>query len=254
MSKVDDHRAALRGLGEWEPYLRQHSGLPGPRGNLELAHAVAQEGPATPGGPEKFHNWAALGPDVAPENTPDCFVAFCGVLGLGALLAGGKGDRSALLALLRQRASDPRWRIREAVATGLQLWGDADTDRLIAEMDAWAAGNYYEQRAVAAALCEPRLLTDSRRTGAVIRLLDTITNRVASAPATDRKTDAFRALRQALGYCWSVAVAADPQGGVPRFECWLDHPDLDVRWIMRENLGKKRIASLNIRTPSSYSP
>ena len=41
MSKVEDYRAALRQLGEWDQYLMANSNLPGPRGNLELAQAVA---------------------------------------------------------------------------------------------------------------------------------------------------------------------------------------------------------------------
>ena len=44
MTKVDEHRAALRALQDWEPYLLDHSGLPGPRANLELIAAVADEG------------------------------------------------------------------------------------------------------------------------------------------------------------------------------------------------------------------
>ena len=44
MTKVDEHRAALRALQDWEPYLVDHSGLPGPRANLELIAAVADEG------------------------------------------------------------------------------------------------------------------------------------------------------------------------------------------------------------------
>ena len=107
MSKVSDYRNELRGLDDWEPYLRDHSGLPGPRGNLELAHAVAQEGAGIPGGADRFLRWAALTSDVAPENTPAGYVAFCGVLGLGALLASGQGDRAALLALLRVRCVRP---------------------------------------------------------------------------------------------------------------------------------------------------
>ena len=109
-------------------------------------------------------------------------------------------------------------------------------------MEEWAEGSYYEQRAAAAALCEPRLFKDHGYTGAVIGILDRITAQIASAPTADRRTDPFRTLRQALGYCWSVAVAADPEAGLPAFERWLDHPDLDVRWIMRENLSKKRMA------------
>jgi hypothetical protein len=243
MSKIDRYRAALRGLDDCEPYLAAHSNLPGPRGNLELAHAVAQEGRR-----EQFLRWVALTPEFAPENTPAGYLAFCGVLGLGALLARGESDPAAVLALLRERASDPRWRVREAVATGLQLWGDGDMSDLLAEMDRWADGGYYEQRAAAAALCEPRLLRDPVAALATLDILDRITERVAAAPAGDRKADSYRTLRQALGYCWSVAVAAHPDAGVPRFRRWLAHPDLDAQWIMRENLGKKRIAALGIRS------
>ncbi len=243
MSRISDYRAELRTLADWEPYLRAHSGLPGPRGNLELAHAVAQEGTES-----QFRRWSALTPEEAPENTPEAFLAFCGVLGLGAVLArGGPGGATPPLQALRLRAADPRWRIREAVATALQLWGDADMDGLLTEMTRWAAGNYYEQRAAAAALCEPRLLTEPSRTHRVLDVLDDITAAIAAAPTVDRKTDPFRTLRQAMGYCWSVAVAADPAAGVPAFRRWLAEDDFDVRWIMRENLGKKRIAALNIK-------
>ncbi len=240
MSRISEYRAELRGLTDWDPYLLAHSGLPGPRGNLELAHAVAQEGTE-----EQFRRWAALTPEAAPENTPQAFLAFCGVLGLGAILARRQGTSAAEtspLQALRTLASDPRWRIREAVATGLQLWGDADMPGLLAEMAEWAGGGYYEQRAAAAALCEPRLLAAPETAASVLEILDRMTEGIAAAPAADRKSEPFRTLRQALGYCWSVAVAADPAGGLPLMERWVIHPDLDVRWIMRENLKKKRLA------------
>src|SRR2546425_12182310 len=44
--RVDGYRNDLRGLKDWEPYLRKHSGLPGPRANLELVAAVAEEADA----------------------------------------------------------------------------------------------------------------------------------------------------------------------------------------------------------------
>ena len=50
------------------------------------------------------------------------------------------------LQTLRTLASDPRWRIREAVAMALQRWGDADMAGLLAAMADWAAGNPLEQR------------------------------------------------------------------------------------------------------------
>jgi hypothetical protein len=51
-------------------------------------------------------------------------------------------------------------------------------------------------------------------------------------------------LRQALGYCWSVAVAADPATGLPRFRTLAAADDPDVAWIVRENSRKARLANV----------
>jgi hypothetical protein len=53
-----------------------------------------------------------------------------------------------------------------------------------------------------------------------------------------------RTLRQALGYCWSVAVAAAPAAGLPRFQALEEYDDRDVAWIVRENRRKARLAKL----------
>jgi hypothetical protein len=47
-----------------------------------------------------------------------------------------------------------------------------------------------------------------------------------------------------LGYCWSVAVAADPPNGLTRFIALESTDDADVRWIVRENAKKARLAKL----------
>ena len=253
MTSTETYRAALRDLAaaDWESYLLAHSNLPGPRGNLELAAAAADLGDEA-----QLRRWAALGPDAAAENTPGCFLAFCGVVGLGRLLgewnsqqpsqsppAWATDQPTEVLAILRALAADPRWRIREAVAMALQRWGDADMDGLLAAMTDWAAGSPWEQRAAAAGLCEPRLLRDAAHAAAILRILDAIT---ASIPQiTDRKGDAFRTLRQGLAYCWSVAVAALPDAGKPLMEKWLVGHDPDIRWIMRENLKKNRLVKMD---------
>jgi len=118
LSKVDSYRQQLRQVGDWDSFLLAESRLPGPRGNIELARAVAEEGEA-----RLFWRYLHWGVDRAPVNTPPEFLAFCGTLGLGRLLV--DGDVKALTAL-RSQASDPRWRIREAVAMALQRWGEAD--------------------------------------------------------------------------------------------------------------------------------
>ena len=231
MARVDEYRQALRQLPEWEPFLLAHSGLPGPRANLELAAATADVADAA-----TLRRWSALGPDEAPSGSPREFLPFCGVVGLGRLLA--EGDRSQLDAL-RRHASDPRWRIREAVAIALQRYGDADFDALLRGMHAWAAGSPLERRAAVAALCEPRLLTGPDRVRGVLGLLEDVT--AGLRRLGDRRSDEVRTLRKTLGYAWSVAVAADPEVGRPRFERLLADDDPDVRWIVRENLRKKRL-------------
>ena len=50
---------------------------------------------------------------------------------------------------------------------------------------------------------------------------------------------AFQALRKALGYGWSVAVAAYPNEGKPVFDHWLNSKDKDVRWVMKEEPEEK---------------
>lgn len=235
MSRSNEYRRRLQALQDWDAYLLAESGLPGPRGNLELAQAVADEGDRA-----RFERYVTYGPDRAPVNSPYEFLAFCGVVGFGRLLA--EGDRELLIAL-RAHAEDPRWRVREAVAMALQRLGDVDMGCLIEAMSEWATGTPLEQRAAAAALCEPRLLKQPEHAHAVLQILNAITTTVEGA--SDRRSEAFLALRKGLGYCWSVAVVALPEEGKALMEKWLASEDKDVRWIMRENLKKARLERMD---------
>ncbi len=231
MTKVEDYRHALRELDDWVPFLEKNSNLPGPRGNLELAHAVAQEG-----NKEQYEYFLTY---QAEENTPEVFVVFCGVIGFGKLAA----NQPELFNRLREYASDPRWRVREAVATGLQLAGDQNMDLLLSEMKTWSKGNWYEKRAAAATLAEPRLLKNPKHAKQVLQIFDKIT---ASMVTNDKpKDESYKVLRQGMGYCWSVAVAALPDVGKPMMERWLSCDDKDIRWIMKENLKKNRLVKMD---------
>lgn len=237
MSKADGYRVVLRGMDEWDAYLLQESGLPGPRGNLELAQVVADEGDQA-----LFQRYIAYTPDMAPVNSPYEFLAFCGIVGLGRLLA--EGDRGQL-PTLRQAASDPRWRLREAVAMALQRWGDVDMEPLLGEMQQWADDSRLEQRAAVAALCEPRLLRQAVHARAVLQIVDRVTASIESEDADHRRSQDLLILRQGLGYAWSVAVVALPAEGKALMEKWLVVPDKDVQWLLRENLKKARLARMD---------
>lgn len=235
MKKVDHYRQILSNLEDWDAFLLEESGLPGPRANLELVWAVADEGDEA-----LFLRFLALGPDQAPTNTPQVFLALCGVVGLGRLLSEGKWE---VLETLHQYAADPRWRIREGVRMALERLGQKDMDSLLREMEVWSKGSLWEQRAAAAALCEPQLLREESHARRVLRILDEITWSLCSVE--DRKSTEFKTLRKALGYCWSVAVVALPEEGKPMMEKWFASDDRDVIWIMRQNLRKKRLTRMD---------
>jgi hypothetical protein len=240
VSKREDLVAQLRTVRpeELDAWLEARSGLPGPRANLELVAAAGDVLPAA-----TLRAWADIPADQAPYGSAREFLPVVGVAGLGRSLVEAGSDtaaREALLGRLLHQATDPRWRIREAVAIALQRWGAADTPALLDAMAGWASDpDRLVQRAAVAALCEPPLLRDPATVARVVAILDAITGTLAGA--ADRRTDPFRVLRQALGYGWSVAVAADPAPGWTVFGRWSSSDDPDVAWIVRENLGKRRM-------------
>jgi hypothetical protein len=202
---------------------------------LELAQAVVEEASE-----KQIEEFLSISPAKARENTSEVFLVFCGVVGLGKLITNGQ---PGLFARLRQYASDSRWRIREATAMALQRVGDLNMDLLLKEMKKWGKGNWLEKRAVAAGLAEPHLLKDLEHAGQVLHILDEIT--AAMETADDRTNEEYKILRQGMGYCWSVAVAALPKEGKLMMEKWLASEDQDIRWIMKENLKKNRLARMD---------
>ena len=234
-NKVAFYTEKLKSLRDWNSFLLRESGLPGPRGNLELAQAfagLAEEG--------LIKSYISIKPVEAPENSAKVFLTFCGVVGLGTLINEGKLD---YLKQLRQFASDQRWRIREAVAIALQRVGDADINFLLQEMKNWSKGNPLEKRAAIAALCEPRLLTSGEVCSSVLDILDQVTSSIVNS--NDNKSKAFEVLKKGLAYCWSVAIAAFPAKGKKLFEKWVRSEDKTIVWILKENLGKNRLLRID---------
>ncbi|HTJ40169.1 MAG TPA: hypothetical protein VL738_43795 [Dactylosporangium sp.] len=227
MGRRQEHALVLRELppAAWPAHLLAGSGLPGPRANLELAQAAA---------------------DVAAPETIDAlldgdeeYLVLCGVIALGRLLA---EDAPGAAGRLRSYAADGRWRVREGVAMALQRLGDADPPRLFGLVRDWAGDPHpLVQRAAVAGLCEPRLLKDPKAAAEAVAACAAVTDAFAARPAATRRDEDVRALRKALGYCWSVAVAADRAAGLRVFERYAASADPDIAWIVRENRGKARM-------------
>jgi hypothetical protein len=231
-AKREAERAALLAAAELDAHLVAHSALPGPRANLELLDAagdVLSRADAL--------RLAALDPDEAPSGTALEFLPCCGLVAVGRLVAEGE---LALIGLLRTSADDPRWRVRESVAIALQRWGDSDTAAMFSAVRGWTEGSALEARAAVAAVCEPRLLRVGARVAEAAAILDAATSLLFSLPRP--RGEPGRVLGAALGYGWSVAVAAGPALVLPSFEPWAASPDPDVRRLVRENLSKARFA------------
>jgi hypothetical protein len=222
-NKADQYRAELRKQRDWDAYLIAHSGLPGPRANLELLAVAGDE--ATE---ETLWRWS---------RSDDEYLATVGTAGLGR---SALSDRR-VWARLERVAADPRWRVREGVAMALQRVGKEDMSKLLREMKTWAGKRAYVERAAAAGLCEPVLLKDVKVAEEVLAILDRIT---ASFSQATSRSEESRVLQKALGYCWSVAAAAAPGAAKPMLERWLRSANADVRWIMKSNFAKSRMSAL----------
>ncbi|QAY71051.1 HEAT repeat domain-containing protein [Xylanimonas protaetiae] len=232
MTQVELHRDALRALPAEEvpAYLTARSGLPGPRSNLELLTAFGDVAPA------------GLILDLAAS--PDEYLRACGTAAVGRLLVESPAD-TALTALLHARAADPSWRVREAAAMALQRVGDVDGAALRLLVQAWAHDPHpLVRRAAIAGVCEPRLLRDPATAAAALAACRAATDSVEALPADARRDPDVRTLRQALGYCWSVAVAGDPTAGLRAFAALERSPDPDTAWVVRENRKKARLVRL----------
>lgn len=232
-SRVKSQLAAdLLGLAraDVDAYLTAHSGLPGPRGNLELADAFAAN--------------ADRATIVRLADEEDEYLRFCGTQAVGRLVV-DEPDNPAPPALLHERAGDPLWRVREAASRALQIVGDADPSRLLELVADWTDDQSpWVRRAGVAAICEPRLLKTADAQVAALGACQSCTDWIGALPSERRREPGVRNLRQALGYCWSVAIAAQPQAGLAAFERLQASADPDIAWIVKTNLTKARLRRL----------
>lgn len=225
-------------------FLMEHSNLPGPRGNLELAADFARLVAEQPPGSWEpawalCQAWTDIDGTTAPVGDPAEYLPFCGAWALGNLAAANEHRVPEALDRLRHLAADGRWRLREAVANGLQALLTAQTEATLAALATWIRpGAWLEMRAVAAGLAEPTLLQDAALAEAAVALHHRILDALARA---DDRGHEFRILRQGLGYTVSVVAVGNPEGGTDLLERLAASSDPDLRWILRETLKKNRL-------------
>lgn len=230
---------------ELQNYLAANSNLPGPRGNLELAHGFADVAARfSAEHPEEMWSLvsrlSAITPKEAPVNDPRELIPFCGTVGAGAIGAARDDRFDMAMDLLRNKAPDPRWRTREGVAMGLQRLIGTRGSPVLRNLEGWiSVDEWLTMRAVAAGVAEPALLKDMEIAATALNLHRVIIDHVVASH--DRRGDEFRALRQTLGYSLSVVVSSQPVPGFQDLRRLAELDDKDIRWIVRENLKKKRL-------------
>ncbi|HEY85995.1 MAG TPA: hypothetical protein G4N96_12885 [Chloroflexi bacterium] len=255
MGKKDNHKQDLRALfegfyetnevGELTTYIASNSALPGRRANLELAAAFSEvvESVAEEEADALWTLCAKLvqiSADEAPVNTPEEFLPFCGVIGLGSVGAASPTRLAEALAIIKKLANDPRWRMREAVGGALHRLIAAQSEITLAELETWVAeGSLLEVRAVAAGIADPSLSENETLARWALTQHKKIIERVLAEK--DRKSDDFRTLRKALGYTLSLVVQALPEDGFAYMSQLAAWQDKDILWIVKENLKKNRL-------------
>jgi hypothetical protein len=224
------------------------SRLPGPRMNLRLiddfaaavGDVVGQPAPPVAALEAILDAWAAMPVAAAPADQPSVILPCAAVAAYGEVAARRPDWWPDEIAKLRRAAADPRWRVRELVAQALQRMLEADWPRAVAELDAWTASDDpLVLRAVAAAVAEPRLLGVADRADMAAALQRRVVGRYRAIDVTGRRTEAGRALRQALGFTISVTAAAT--GDLGLLDELAASDDTDLRWIARQNLSKARL-------------
>ncbi len=58
-------------------------------------------------------------------------------------------------------------------------------------------------------------------------------------------TEDQKILRKALGYAWSVAIVENESIGTSLFETFINSKNKNIRWIVNNNLKKKRLEKMN---------
>lgn len=226
-------------------FLLSHSSLPGRRANLELANAFQKVIKET----YKEHSdvlWEFISfliditPDQAPTGNPKEFLPFCGTWALGSI--GTLTDNLYIESILRLKkmANDPRWRIREAVAKGLQRLLENNSAPVIEELESWISDEeWLIMRAVIAGIAEPKVLTDRFIKTEALKLHKNVMDKVKICE--NRKTDDFQVLLKGLGYSLSVVVHTLPKRGFEYLEELANSRDPDIIWILKQNLQKNRL-------------
>jgi len=190
---------------------------------MAFAHECARLGPKVD---ELTYAMAKLPPDEARGASGKEFLGVCGVLGIGARAMSAEEDdvRDRALALLEEKADDPRFRVRDAVPVALAMIGSKMTGDLGGRLEPWM-DRYFHAAAVIRALADPTWL-ETFAHGDHERPIDLL--HAAFVLAHDAPRSAFRypghkALVEALGTAPKAVARRFSQQMFERYVTWAEY-------------------------------
>lgn len=226
-------------------FLTKNSNLPGRRANIELANSFAAV-------VTEYKNnittylWdfclflISFTPDKAKTNDPKEFLSFCGAWAIGSIGASNPNYFQDSLSILKRLSSDSRWRMREAVAFGIQeLLKKVPNDVLI-EFITWIADeNWLTYRAIAAGIAHPSVLVERRICEIALEIHGKIFSKIISSK--NLNSEEFKICKKGLSYTLSVVIFAIPGKGFKFIDEYSKIDNKHIQIILRENLKKNRL-------------
>src|SRR5437763_2444220 len=178
-----------------EFYLREHSGLPGPHANINLANDVSSLLAASI--PQHADNVRSLlhyltnnESKAVVGNTPAGFVVLCGVLAFGFCAAVCSEWRDEAFTHLEYHASSPFWKVCDFVAMAYQRLLQADAHTTLAHlMELARSGNYLQQRAAVTTLAEPQLFYSADLVVPALEVQRIVLSYVRAVPVRERRRE-----------------------------------------------------------------
>jgi len=216
-------------------FMQKHSGLPGTRGNITLAAEASRL---------IAKSWDAeglflLGLIEKWDSSGDEYLMFAAHMAIGYILVVRPSEESWAVPILYKGNFSRLWRAREGVTFALEALLEKRRDYALALIDAWCADrNPIVIRNAVVALAHPSQLRASSEQLNALKKYNNIGMELVAASA---KTPDVEMLAKSLGFTLSVTAEAD-ESYLDMFEEWISSCVKPWRSIVKENLGKSRIA------------
>lgn len=235
MAKKEELIQRLKSLAgdrqKLEQFIIKNSNLPGPRGNIELAFALAEIFDEI----DVLFDWLKITEEEADTNNPKAFLPFCSAVCLGKIYTKKKNKK--IISVLKKSANDGRWRMREAVAFAFQIIGENNFDELKNIFSAWInKSNNLEKRAILVSLAHPRFLNEENAKFC-FEIAEVVLKEM-------NRENNFDVLRKGLEFTISVFAAANPKLGFTFIKSWIGK-DKVIDKIMKGNLKRDRLVRKN---------